>query len=252
MANFDEDIKRITAEVLEDGTVDKIIREKVVEGFENAIDNAFRWGDLKKSIETRVKDIMVPFIEEYDMSEYLLKLETCLGEVIKNSAAIDQKKMLENFENIMVDRPKQDWTLKELLDEYKKFVAKDIDTDGMGIDYDDGVSYDYFEVSVELEEDDDKWYKSSFTDALLYFKVDASNDSDNEDIQFKVRLSKYSKRDYWEISFRGDPDINRLRHMSDFEIFLMKLSRYNCHLVGNDTYLTADAKPDSEPEASFS
>lgn len=158
MANFDEDIKRITAEVLEDGTVDKIIREKVVEGFENAIDNAFRWGDLKKSIETRVKDIMVPFIEEYDMSEYLLKLETCLGEVIKNSAAIDQKKMLENFENIMVDRPKQDWTLKELLDEYRKFVAKDIDTDGMGIDYDDGVSYDYFEVSVELEEDDDKWY----------------------------------------------------------------------------------------------
>lgn len=34
MANFDEDIKRITEEVLQDGTVDQIIREKVTKGFE--------------------------------------------------------------------------------------------------------------------------------------------------------------------------------------------------------------------------
>ena len=32
MANFDEDIRRITNEVLQDGTVDQIIREKVTDG----------------------------------------------------------------------------------------------------------------------------------------------------------------------------------------------------------------------------
>lgn len=31
MANFDEDIRRITNEVLQDGTVDQIIREKVTD-----------------------------------------------------------------------------------------------------------------------------------------------------------------------------------------------------------------------------
>ena len=46
MANFDEDIIRITEEVLSDGTVDRIIREQVVKGFENAISNSFKWGDL--------------------------------------------------------------------------------------------------------------------------------------------------------------------------------------------------------------
>lgn len=34
MANFDEDIKRITDEILSDGTVDQIIREKVTDGIE--------------------------------------------------------------------------------------------------------------------------------------------------------------------------------------------------------------------------
>ena len=29
MANFDEDIKRITNELMKDGTIDEIIREKV-------------------------------------------------------------------------------------------------------------------------------------------------------------------------------------------------------------------------------
>lgn len=251
MANFEEDIKRITKEVLEDGTVDKIIREKVVDGFEQAIESAFKWGELKNAIKKRVEETMVPYIGEYDMSAYLLKLETCLSEIIKNSALMDQKTMLENFKDIMIDAPKKEWTLKELLEVYKKFAAGKIKTDGMGIDYDDGVSYNYFEVTAEIEEDDEKWYKSCFQDAHLYFKVEADNDDDNENIQFKVSLSKYNNRDYWEIRFAGEPDIDRLRFMSDFEVFLMKLSRYNCRLIGSDTYLTADIKPNKEPEPSF-
>ena len=37
MTNFDEDIKKITDEILQDGTVDKIIRENIIKGFELAI-----------------------------------------------------------------------------------------------------------------------------------------------------------------------------------------------------------------------
>lgn len=251
MANFDEDIKRITNEVLEDGTVNNIIREKVVKGFEEAIESAFNWGDLKDAIKARVKDTMVPYIKEYDMSEYLLKLETCLAEVIKGSALIDQKIMLENFKNIMIDVPKQDWTLKEMLEEYKKFAAENIETDGMEIDYEVGVSYNCFEVTAEIEEEE-AWYKSCFEYAYLNFKVEADNHGDNKNVQFKVSLSKYNNRDYWEISFSGDKNIDRLRFMSDFEVFLMKLSRYNCHIVGTDIYLTANIKPNKEPEPSFS
>lgn len=51
MANFDEDIKRIMNEAFEDGTVDTIIKEKIRKGMENAIDSAFKWGELKDAIE---------------------------------------------------------------------------------------------------------------------------------------------------------------------------------------------------------
>ncbi len=68
MANFDEDIKRITNELMEDGTVDKIICEKVRKGFEDAIGGAFRWGELKDAIEKRVKDVQ-DFIKDADCTK---------------------------------------------------------------------------------------------------------------------------------------------------------------------------------------
>ena len=46
MANFDEDIRRITNEVLQDGTVDQIIREKVTDGIKGG---NFRFPWLRKT-----------------------------------------------------------------------------------------------------------------------------------------------------------------------------------------------------------
>ena len=51
MANFDEDIRRITNEVLQDGTVDQIIREKVTDGIKGAISDSFGYGKLRNAIK---------------------------------------------------------------------------------------------------------------------------------------------------------------------------------------------------------
>ena len=91
MANFDEDIIRITEEVLSDGTVDRIIREQVVKGFENAISNSFKWGELEQTIKDRVKNILVPFIESYDMSEYIVKLDQVLSDVVNSTSLVENK-----------------------------------------------------------------------------------------------------------------------------------------------------------------
>ena len=67
MANFDEDIRRITNEVLQDGTVDQIIREKVTDGIKGAISDSFGYGKLRNAIKERVEQVLVPFIEKYDI-----------------------------------------------------------------------------------------------------------------------------------------------------------------------------------------
>lgn len=59
MANFDEDIRRITNEVLQDGTVDQIIREKVTDGIKGAISDSFGYGKLRNAIKERVEQVLV-------------------------------------------------------------------------------------------------------------------------------------------------------------------------------------------------
>ena len=57
MANFDEDIRRITNEVLQDGTVDQIIREKVTDGIKGAISDSFGYGKLRNAIKERLEQV---------------------------------------------------------------------------------------------------------------------------------------------------------------------------------------------------
>lgn len=104
MANFDEDIKRITDEILSDGTVDQIIREKVTDGIEKAIASSFNYGKLEKAVKERVEQVLVPFIESYDMSGYIVKLDTLLTEMVNKSVLTDNKNLLENFK-FMMEKP---------------------------------------------------------------------------------------------------------------------------------------------------
>lgn len=107
MANFDEDIKRITDEILSDGAVDQIIREKVTDGIEKAIASSFNYGKLEKAVKERVEQVLVPFIENYDMSAYIVKLDTVLTEMVNKSVLTDNKNLLENFK-FMMEEPQDE------------------------------------------------------------------------------------------------------------------------------------------------
>lgn len=137
MANFDEDIKRITDEILSDGTVDHIIREKLTKGIESAISNSFSYGKLEKAIKERVEQVLVPFIEGYDMSSYIVKLDTILTEIVNKSVLVDNKKLLENFRFLMEEPDVTEIKLTDLFMEYKKFVAKNMDTSGRKVEWKD-------------------------------------------------------------------------------------------------------------------
>lgn len=105
MANFDEDIRRITNEVLQDGTVDQIIREKVTDGIKGAIFDSLGYGKLRNAIKERVEQVLVPFIEKYDMSDYIVKLDTVLTEIVNQTALVDNKRLLQNLSWIVITSP---------------------------------------------------------------------------------------------------------------------------------------------------
>lgn len=248
MANFDEDIKRITEQVLADGTVDNIIREKVTKGFENAITDAFRWGDLQEAIKNKVKGILVPFIESYDMSRYLIKLDQVLTELVNQTTLIDNKEILEGFRYMMSEPQIKEIKVSELFKEYKNFVERNMETSGRGIDCDCGeVEYEPMWVNVTFEKEEEKIW-SSFEYATLDFYVNEEEQAG--DLNRTVRLSRWKNdKKEWGISVECDPTVSSLRYLDKFDLFLIKLQRANVRLIidieNADDYVYSENKPEA-------
>ena len=249
MANFDEDIKRITDEILQDGTVDKIIREKITNGFEAAIESSFSYGKLKDAVRKRTEEILVPFIENYDMKEYIVKLDTVLSEIVNSTALIENKKILENFKYLMTEPEMKTITVSEIFEQYKLYVAKEMDTDGRDVQIDDSVYYDPMEVNFEvIEEEDRSW--SCFDRAILELSVD--EEEQQEKLNRTIRLDHYKNgKEGWDIISEFNPQITSLRYLDDFDIFLLKLQRANVKLIVDKKSDWDSVISKNEPEATY-
>lgn len=249
MANFDEDIKRITDEILQDGTVDKIIREKITNGFEAAIESSFSYGKLKDAVRKRTDEILVPFIEGYDMKKYIVKLDTVLSEIVNSTALIENKKILENFKYLMTEPEMKIITVSEIFEQYKLYVAKEMDTDGRDVQVDGGVYYEPMEVNFEvIEEEDRSW--SCFDRAILELSVD--EEEQQEELNRTIRLDHYKNgKEGWDIISEFNPQITSLRYLDDFDIFLLKLQRANVKVIVDKKSDWDSVISENEPEATY-
>ena len=252
MANFDEDIKRITDEILSDGTVDQIIREKVTDGIEKAIASSFNYGKLEKAVKERVEQVLVPFIESYDMSGYIVKLDTLLTEMVNKSVLTDNKNLLENFKFMMEEPQETDIKISDLFKEYKKFVAGDMETEGREIVIEDNAEYEAMDVHFEFEEEGERSW-SSFKYATIDFTVD---DEEQQELQVGIQGGKGEEHGQvhilraagWEIRTDTNPDIYSLRHMNKFDLLLAKLQRADARIIIDETadedFVYSDTKPE--------
>lgn len=249
MANFDEDIKRITDEILQDGTVDKIIREKITKGFETAIDSAFSFGKLRDAIRKRTDEVLVPLIENYNMEKYIVKLDTVLSEIVNSTALTDNKRLLANFKSLMTEPERKTITVTELFEEYKKFVAKEMDTYGRDVQVEDIAYYDPMEVNFKVVEEEDRSW-SCFDRATLELSVD--EEEQQEELNRTIRLDHYkNEKEGWDIISEFNPPIKSLRYLDDFDIFLLKLQRANVKVIVDKESDWDSVISENEPEAIY-
>ena len=136
-----EELLNIAMQSLSDDDVKEIVKDKFKKMIEKAVDDAFRWGDAEKAIKSKVTEVMVPYIEEYDFSEYLPKLDSVLTEIVNSDACMANKTILENFRDLMIEPEQKEIKVTDLFKAWKKKCERDINTTGLDIDYDDGVSY---------------------------------------------------------------------------------------------------------------
>ncbi|MBT2759998.1 hypothetical protein [Paenibacillus sp. ISL-20] len=246
---LENSIRDTISKKLEDGTIEKLIEQQLEKGIVNALENLFRsYGDVTKIIEEQVKSVMVPYLETYDYSKYITKLDSVMVDVLKNSA-LENKKLLENFKSLMntEDNPK---TIKvtDLYEKWMDYVAKSISTSGLEVVYEDGVSYESVEVSFEIDYNESRNW-SSFEYAVLKFECEK-----DEDMNFEIGLSRYTKGSDkgWDMRYDGKHELRSLRYLNDFEIYLMKLSQNHTTIIIDEDGSSDEVQPEAEPEPTFS
>jgi len=242
-----EELLKIAQESLSSDEVSEIVKEKFKNALASAVEDAFRWGDAKKAIENKVKEVMVPYIENYDFSEYLPKLDSVLTEIVNSDFCMGNKKILENFEKLILAPEQKEIKLTDLFKAWIKQCEKDIDTEDLDINYDDGVSYQCVDCEMRFElEDKPKW--SRFQRAVITFE----NEHD-EKLNVEIPVSKWIESDgAYTLSVYKDLMISSLASLSEFDVLLLRLSRARVEIIIDKEYDDDCIRPEKEPEVSFS
>lgn len=250
MDEFREKISEVVNNKLNDGTVEKLIEKKLEEAIGTALDSIFSYrGEGREVIEKKLNEVMVPAIERHDFNQYLIKLDDVLSNIISQTSLEDNKKILDNFSGLMKEPDSKEINLTEIFNEYCKHVAKNIDTSNLEACCEDGEPYyECVVANMEVEHVDKSWFSSSFDDCYVNFTCE-----EDENLNCQIKLFKNKTEDKWRI-LRGidSIEINSLRNLSDFEIFLMVIQRsYLSISLDTEHECADDIEPEEKPEWSL-
>lgn len=244
--NVEEAIAGAIDAKLKDGTVERLVSEAMEKCIKKALDDLIgHFGDINKTVKEKLQAVMSPQLEGYDWAEHVVKLDAVLTEILKNTT-LDHKKMLENFKELMVNQelPKV-IKLSDIFEQFKKKVAKEIDTSNLEVNTDDRPSYEWVSVTMEVEEEEKKSY-SSFQYARALFECEK-----DENMNFELRLTKFDNYP-WHISVDIDTSISSLRRLDGFKIYLLKLQQARTDIEIDTNFMEGEVEPEAEPEVTFS
>lgn len=247
MGDFGQRIVDAVNMKLNDGTVEELVGQYVEKGVSEALQEMFSWkGEGKKLIEKKLNETIVPAIERHDFNRYLTKLDAVLAEIVNNTILADNRKMLENFKELMIEPETREVNLSDIFKRYCGHVAENVSTDDLEACCEDGEPYyEHVTASMEVEHEDKGWFKSSFDHCIVKFICE-----EDEELNCQIRLYKFKHEKNWNFAGCGDPiDISSLRRLSGFEVFLLTLRRVFADIVmDKESDCDYDIEPEEKPE----
>ncbi len=249
--NMKDLFKKVFEEKMEDGTLETIMGEQIEKFVKEMIADQFRWnGECKKAFESKIKEALLPCVQEYNFERFLPKLDILLTQISNNCRTSEYKNLIENFEklNKPMFEKKQIVTLENLMKIYAEYASKDVDTSNLEIDYDGGVSYENLTCNVYFEElEKSKW--SSYDRGIISFECE-----EDENLSFGFEVEKYEKDKEWEVrSSSLNADIKSIANISNMQLMVENLCYADCKIDLTETeYQDDDVEVEAEPEARFS
>lgn len=250
MKTFEQKVAEVVNEKLNDGTVEKLVEQYLEKGVSEALEAVFSWkGEGKKLLEEKLNETIVPVIERHDFNKYLTKLDATLTEIVNATVLSDNKKILENFQELMKEPEMREIKLSEIFKRYCRHVAVNVNTSELEACCEDGEPYyEHVTTQMEVEHADKRWFKSSFDDCVVKFTCE-----EDEDLNCQISLYKGVEEKKWRFRGCGDSiDINSLRNLSDFEVFLTTLNRGFIDIImDKESDYDDDIEPEEKPEWSL-
>lgn len=247
METLDEKIAKAVSGKLNDGTMEKLVEQYIEKGISEALNGLFSWnGDCRKMIEEKLNETIAPAIEHSDFSRYLVKLDSVLAEIINATVIADNKKILKNFKELTTQPEIKEIKLSDIFKRYCKHVAANVDTSGLEACCDDGEPYyEHVTASMEVKHEDNGWFRSGYDDCTVKFTCE-----EDEDLNCQIKLWKGVEDEKWRFGENaGSIDINSLRNLSDFEVFLITLKRgYVNIIMDRESDCDDDIAPEEKPE----
>lgn len=215
-----EIIKKVYNEKLNDGTIEKIVSDKIDEMVKSCCDDLFTWcGPIKKQMKEKLGEVMSTVVENSDFSQYVQKLTYIINQVLPETALEDYKNIGKAIEETCGSKAlsyKDTVKLSDIFKAYCDYVEKETfneydfdDDDELHDDYDNGGKYT--ELTLKMKVDD--YIKFYIDDS--YTTMDTK---EREKYTFSLKKWKNSVSYYKEIP------LSKLRYISQFEMYLIMLS----------------------------
>lgn len=221
--NLENSLKDCISKELEKGVIEKVIAQKLEESVTKALEDMFGWnGEVKKVIESKVKAVMIPYLENYDYSEYITKLDYVLVDVLKNSA-LENKKLVENFKELMVSEelPKS-IKVTDIYKQWQEYVEKEIDKN----DLEEDCGCYNVEVSMGAERVNSDW-----SDYETYMVTFICEKDEKLNFEFEIyRWKKYDKENEYTLRYYTKHELESLKYLNKLEIYMMKLNQSRCKI----------------------
>jgi len=249
--DFEQKIANAVNKKLNDGTIEKLVEQYIEKGVSDALDSVFSYGgEGKELIKKKISETMVPAIERHDFNQYLTKLDSVLTEIVNSTNIAENKRILDNFRELMKEPEMKEIKLSEIFNKYCIHVSENVDTGDLKACCEDGEPYyEHVSAGMEVEHEDKGWFRSSFDDCIVKFTC-----KEDEKLNCRIKLYKGTDEDKWRFTGYGDSiDINFLRGLSGFEVFLMALKRGFVKIImDEESGWDDDIEPEEKPEWSLS
>lgn len=234
-------IKEVFNKKLNDGTIEKIVSEKIDEMIRSILRDQMDWsGEVKKSLEARLKPIMLQAVSKCDLSQTAAVVTDLLNKAVKTSPVHLIKDTYDGIKTLFAtDEETQDISfgkkvkLSDIFQFYTKTLSyptyeksdlekKDIE---VNYDYDDGKEYAYIGATMEVEDISKENYWGKYK---TKYQVTLSNNFDDKDCVFEISQS-------YDDTFRinidtGNMLLAELRHLPKIILYLIQLESNWCEI----------------------